>query len=430
MKKLIYATMVGILLLTACNDDDDDNMMTPVKKGTFTVKIENIQMGKAFFDSGTTDGIGPGATYSFSFNAGKGARLSLATMLAQSNDLFYAFGDEGIALYDGSGDAVVGDVSSYLMLWDAGTEVNQMPGTGADQAPRQSGPNTGMTENSTVKLVADVNDGYTYPPVSEVIKVELAHDGGTEFTVTITNLSDMYAFQSPLAPGVWVVHNDGMPLFTVNSAAANGLEGLAEDGTNAEMATYLADMSGYVTPIAPGVFAISTQGYPLFEEGKIDSGAGLEALAEDGNPADLNASLDGAMYIQSHGVYSIPNGESAGGPLFPGKYFEFSFEAQEGDYFNIASMLGQSNDLFFAFDDWGIALFKNGIAQTGDVTSMLKIWDAGTEVNEYPGAGNNQAPRQSGPNTGTAESKAVMEVDNEFVLPSVEQLIKVTISFN
>ena len=143
------------------------------------MKIENIPMGKSFFNSGITDAMGPGASYAFSFNAGKGAKLSLATMLVQTNDLFYGFGDEGYALYDANGDAVVGDVSSALMLWDAGTEVNQMPGTGADQAPRQSGPNTGATENGTVKLIADVNDGYTYPALSEVIKVELAHDGGT-----------------------------------------------------------------------------------------------------------------------------------------------------------------------------------------------------------------------------------------------------------
>ncbi|MGZ2369880.1 spondin domain-containing protein [Ancylomarina sp. YFZ004] len=430
MKNLIYASIASMFLFTACLDDDDDRMEIPVEKGTFTVKIENIQTGKAYFNSGTTDGIGPGGSYTFSFNAGKGAKLSLATMLAQTNDLFYGFGDEGLSLYTAGGDAVVGDVSSELMLWDAGTEVNQMPGTGSDQAPRQTASNTGATENGTVKLIADVNDGYIYPALSEVIKAELAHDGGTEFTVTITNVSDMYAFQSPLAPGVWVVHNSGMPIFTENEASANGLEGLAEDGMNSDLSTYLDDMSGYVSPFAPGVFAISNQGYPLFEDGMLDMAAGLEALAEDGSPGTLDASLDGKAYVLSHGVFSIPNGMSAGAPIFPGEYYEFSFEAQEGDYLNLATMLVQSNDLFVAFDDMGLALFNNGIAKTGDVTSMLMVWDAGTEVNEYPGAGNNQAPRQAAANTGTSESKTVMVVDDEFVLPSVEQLVRVTISFN
>jgi len=430
MKNLIYASVASLFLLTSCLDDDDDPTVIPIEKGMFTVKIENIQMGKAYFSSGTTDGIGPGGSYSFSFHAGIGSRLSLATMLAQTNDLFYGFGDDGYALYDANGDAVVGDVSAALMLWDAGTEVNQEPGVGADQAPRQSGPNTGASENGMVKLIADVNDGYSYPLLSEVIKAELAHDGGTEFTVTLTNVSDMYAFQSPLAPGVWVVHNSGMPIFTENEAAANGLEGLAEDGTNTELGTYLNDMSGYVSPFAPGVYAISTQGYPLFESGRLDKGVGLEALAEDGSPGALDASLESVASVWSHAVFSVPNGMSSGAPIFPGEYYEFSFEAQEGDYLNLATMLVQSNDLFVAFDDMGIALFNNGVAKTGDVTSMLKIWDAGTEVNEYPGAGNNQAPRQIGANTGASETKLVMEVDNEFVLPMVDQLVRVTISFN
>jgi hypothetical protein len=61
---------------------------------------------------------------------------------------------------------------------------------------------------------------------------------------------------------------------------------------------------------------------------------------------------------------------------------------------------------------------------------MLKLWDAGTEVNEYPGAGNNQSPRQTGPNTGTSELETIMEVDNEFDLLDVDQLVRITISFN
>jgi len=431
MKNFIYASIASMIFLSACLDDDDDNqVVNPHIKGIFTVKIENIQLGKLFFNSGTTDAMGPGASYSFSFNAGIGAKLSLATMLVQTNDLFYGFGDEGYALYDANGDAVVGDVSSALLLWDAGTEVNQEPGTGADQAPRQSGPNTGAAENGTVKMINDVNDGFTYPALTEVIKAELAHDGGTMFTLTLTNVSDMYSFQSPLAPGVWVVHNSGMPIFTENEAAANGLEGLAEDGSNGDLAAYVADMSGYVSPFAPGVYAIGTQGYFLFEEGKPDSGSGIEALAEDGNPAILDASLEGEVGVRPHGVFSVPNGMSSGAPIFPGEYYEFSFEAQEGDYLSLASMLVQSNDLFVAFDDMGVALFNNGVAKTGDVTSMLKLWDAGTEMNEYPGAGNNQAPRQAGANTGPSESKTIMVVDNEFELPDVDQLVRITISFN
>jgi hypothetical protein len=39
----------------------------------------------------------------------------------------------------------------------------------------------------------------------------------------------------------------------------------------------------------------------------------------------------------------------------------------------------------------------------GDITSQILLWDAGTEVNEEPGLGPNQAPLQPAPNTGPVE---------------------------
>ena len=55
-----------------------------------------------------------------------------------------------------------------ILLWDAGTEVNERPGIGLYQAPRQSGPDSGMDEGGNVR---QVNDGYTYPNVSDVLRV-------------------------------------------------------------------------------------------------------------------------------------------------------------------------------------------------------------------------------------------------------------------
>ena len=60
-----------------------------------------------------------------------------------------------------------------LTLWDAGTEVNQEPGVGADQAPRQKAPDTGAAENGTVRLLTDVKDGFTYPAAGDVLKVTI-----------------------------------------------------------------------------------------------------------------------------------------------------------------------------------------------------------------------------------------------------------------
>ncbi len=157
-------------------------------------------------------------------------------MYVQSNDLYYAPAEAGIALYDAAGDPVTGDVTAQVQLYDAGTEVNQEPGVGADQAPRQSGADTGADENGTVQAIADVDDGFTYPAVADVISVTLSESGGT-FTVDIAVDG---AAVTPLAPGVYVIFTGTGPLFTAGAAdRGQGLEALAEDGDPSTLATTL-----------------------------------------------------------------------------------------------------------------------------------------------------------------------------------------------
>ena len=91
-------------------------------------------------------------------------------------------------------------------------------------------------------------------------------------------------------------------------------------------------------------------------------------------------------------------------------------------------MFIQSNDLFYSFAASGIELFSNGSAISGDVTSSLQLWDAGTEVNEYPGVGMNQAPRQAAANTGMDENGNVMLVNDNFTYPMTSAGIRVTIT--
>jgi hypothetical protein len=54
-----------------------------------------------------------------------------------------------------------------ISLWDAGTEINQEPGTGPDQPLRQSGPDTGPSESAAVDLI-DHRDNFTYGSALEV----------------------------------------------------------------------------------------------------------------------------------------------------------------------------------------------------------------------------------------------------------------------
>lgn len=410
MRIILFISMAIMLTFSSCKKDP-----VTISK-MFTVTIENTIEAKPYFNSGTTGLITPGMSESFSFNAGKGHYFQFATMFAQSNDLFFAPEMNGISLYDMSGNPLTGDVTSQVFLWDAGTEVNEEPGVGPNQAPRQSAANTGTDEGGVVTKITEVNDGFTYPDVSELIEVTVAHDGGTLFTVTIKNISNNSSVATPFAPGTWVVHSDGQaPMFMAGSAASSGLEALSEDGDNSKMSDNLASKSGLVSPFAPGAYSLGKEN-GIFTLGATAS-SDLEALAEDGNPGGFT------------NIFNTPDGASAPGPIFPMDAYSFSFTAEEGDMLSLAAMFVQSNDWFVGVDQ--LALFSNGTPFSGDITNMVKLYNAGTEVDEYPGAGNNQAPRQGGMNTGANEGGKVSVVSNSFDnTPSVGDIVKVTVSVN
>jgi hypothetical protein len=99
--------------------------------------------------------IRPGDSYEYTFNATPGMKLFTTMMFGQSNDWFYAPDAEGIALFDVKGNPVSSDVTDKLILWNAGTEVDEEIGIGPNQGPRQKGVNTGMDEHGVVRRVQD-----------------------------------------------------------------------------------------------------------------------------------------------------------------------------------------------------------------------------------------------------------------------------------
>jgi hypothetical protein len=99
--------------------------------------------------------IVPGGSYEFSFTAAPGMKLFIAQMFGQSNDWFYAPDAAGIALFDGKGKPLGGDVTDKLVLWNAGTEVDEEIGIGPNQGPRQKGMNAGADEHGVVRRVND-----------------------------------------------------------------------------------------------------------------------------------------------------------------------------------------------------------------------------------------------------------------------------------
>ena len=438
---LALCAVSALLFLAGCSDDDPTT--PPSQAETFTLTIENVSAPADYAVSGVFNTpvgaadpapIFPGEAYEFTFGANPGDMLSFATMFVQSNDLFYAPSGTGIALFNGM-TPVTGDVTAQVHLWDSGTELNEEPGVGLHQAPRQSGPDSGTVDTDTD--VRMVNDGFTYPAVSDVIAVTITHLGDHLFRTRIENVSDGMTLMTsngsvavPLAPGVFVVHTNMNPLFTAGTADMLGLEGLAEDGDPSELYASLEAHTGLAVPLAPGVAVVHSNQVSLFTEGSADAGLGLEALAEDGNPASLVTSLTGLADVGSVTVFNTPVGAAGPAPIFPGESYQVTFTAEPGDRLSFATMFVQSNDLFYAFDPAGLALFNAmGEAVMGDVTSSVNLWDAGTEMNQWPAVGPDQAPRQAGADTGDADSaNMVRMVDDGFVYPATGQVIQVTLT--
>ncbi len=194
----------------------------------------------------------------------------------------------------------------------------------------------------------------------------------------------------------------------------------------------LKGANGGEAPVAfaPGLFIVGTLNSPIFKAGEKDWGKGLEALAEDGNPAMLATALKGQKGIATVGTFTVPLGADKAGPITPGSAFEFTFEAVKGQKLFVANMWGQSNDLFYSTNELGVELFDaKDNALTGDITRYFFLYDAGTEINEEPGFGPNQGPRQSGMNVGPSENGFVTSVlDGKWTYPTVASTIRVTIS--
>ena len=407
-KIVILALALGVVCWNGCREDE-----APLT-GMFTVTLENIMEQGIYFDTGTTPAIGVDSVETFTVNAVPGQHLSLATMMVQSNDLFYAFGENGIPLYDGNNTPLSGSIIAELQLWDAGTEVNQIPGSGSNQPPRQAGPDTGPDDSSTVQLLANLMDTLDYPDVAEILEINIAHSNNTAFTITISNISGVQdTLATDLAPGVWVVHDSNQsPLFNENIAASINLERLAEDGNNDMMADSLKANSGILSAIAPGAYTVGdSNGLFIIGDPAV---AALELLAEEGDPSGFQ------------NVFTTPVGSATPGPILPGQSYSFTVSGNEDDFLSFAMMLVETNDWFLGVHR--VRLFSDGTPLSGNKSGLVRIFDAGTEVDEYPGLGLNQPPRGSG---GADENGLVLYEDEAGSnLSDITSIVKITVVRN
>lgn len=189
-----------------------------------------------------------------------------------------------------------------------------------------------------------------------------------------------------------------------------------------------SDGSKWPFALSPGFWAVHKDEVRFFNEGKTAVANGLEMQAEDGNSQGMVDFLMGHHSSMQHGVFNTPNGAETPGPIGPGGAYEFEFTARPGMKLSMITMFGQSNDWFYAAEPDGIKLFENGKPLSGDITSKFVLWDAGTEKDEEPGIGPNQAPRQKAPNTGEAENGKVHRVKDTKYAGKNGQFFRVTIT--
>ena len=167
-------------------------------------------------------------------------------------------------------------------------------------------------------------------------------------------------------------------------------------------------------PIAPGVFVVSSQMNSIFAVGKSAGQDGLENLAEDGNFEPLQKALEARF-------------KDRAGMFLPGMAFEVT--ARPGDRLSFATMFVQSNDKFYGPKDGSIALFDlDGMPVSGDVTASVELLDAGTEADQQPGAGPDQAPRQKATGQGAAQGGLVTLANDGFAYPKTKEVIEVIVT--
>ena len=429
MKSYMFVTLALCTAAVGCGEDGKANDTQLPMSRTFTVQVENVAPW-TILKSGaqkmkTTGMVGAAASgegFEISFTAGKGQALSFATMLGESNDWFFAPLPAGIALYDATGMPVMGDVTGQVALWNAGTEVDEEPAVGLDTGPQQSMPGQGSPEvDNTVRPIGAaiaLADGRSFavPTVAEMIKATLAYHGSQLFTLRIDNVSMPTTLHTSMgdraihvSPVFWALHTLASQnvLFTPGAVdRGQGLEQLAEAGDTSPLVLSAAQLAGVATPISPVIAFVHASGEPLYSVGQPDRGQGLEQLAEAGNPAVLAAAVPGSMTVDT------PVGAAAPGPALPGQSYQFTIMGKEGDRLSLATMFGMSNDWFFGTSPGGVPLFDAfGEPMRGDVTELLSLYDAGTEINEEPGVGPDVAPQQLMPDQGAVDPvKQVREV--------------------
>jgi hypothetical protein len=422
----IFCALLPLVLISCSKDNSEPPAMTE------TITVENVLASQPLVESGKFQPEGssplimPGESVSIEFAAAKGEALSFATMYGWSNDAFFAPANPGIKLYDDNGNPIEGDVSSQIKLWDNGTRINQKPGATVSHP--------GVAE-TTAQNVTEIDgsdaQGNTYLPASSLMQATLKYDGNSTFTLTIKNISGGTVNETPFSPGVWTVSYivggnllDAAPLYTEGKPSANGLTKIAEMGDNSSLGDYVSGKTGIFTPLSP-VLVVVYHGIdnPVYTVGEKDEGHGLMSLAQKGDASALADYLKTVKGVKA--VYVLPAANTTVLlPMIdgqPGSMVSQQLSVSQGDKVAIATMYGFSNDWFFATKG------ETDATQTGDISGNVALFDDGTAVNQFPGAGVTQFNLAGTPLTESKPIEAVPNPNAFTTLPSIGSILKVTL---
>jgi len=114
----------------------------------------------------------PGDGYSFVVEASPGQKLSFASRVTESNDMFIAPMNGGIDLFDAYGYPMSGDVTNMVSLWDAGTEYNEIIGEGMNQGVDADDAD-GLITYDTIQPVSYTDQGFLFPVAPDLVKVTI-----------------------------------------------------------------------------------------------------------------------------------------------------------------------------------------------------------------------------------------------------------------
>ncbi len=229
-KSLLFAALAVLAIFTSCSDDDDNGSVVELNAllGVVTYNSpQNLSVDRSNPDRLSLDS--PGEFFEIDFVATDvdGLNMNFVSMSSISNDWLFAPRGTGIELFDASGSAILGDITDQVLLWDAGTEEENVETRGGGS------PELREDDDNPNVRIQDVD-------VSDYITVELTeYDAATStFTMVITNLRGEFADEDPIrvSPGVVVLQGQNGPFFTDGEAdRGEGLQLLAERGDFSEL---------------------------------------------------------------------------------------------------------------------------------------------------------------------------------------------------